>query len=715
MTITEQRVEAVFDDEPLGDPASDRLSRGEYAKRVAEVLVQVSKRPESVVVGIVGPWGSGKTTLLNFVRDRLETDQQLRIVEFNPWMLSDLPSLIADFLATLLSALPNANRESARAALAPYVRAAVPFAGIIRIPGIDAGKAVEVMADLLESDTSISEQKRQVETVLEKLDTPVLVVLDDIDRLHAEELLMVFKLVRLVGRLPNVHYLLAYDEATVLDVIKQTGLAAEDLSRARRYLEKMVQVRLDVPPMPESSGRSLLSGLLEEIPRRCRAEVRPADWQRLSIIYEEQLRQLFLEPRQIKRYCGQVEAHYPLVQAEVDFVDFALISYLRISYPTVVSMLPIHKRELTGTDLKIGQQPSLEEQAGSWRKRLETAGVANNEVGHVLDLLGRLFHPIAEMIGRTGFSGYAYKDAKHKRIGSLEYFDRYFHLGFGPDDIPDAAVRRAVQEVLGGGPGPAWSYMVDFLSINAATVMRKLRRFVGDEADRAERLLPFLCDLAEHVPSAVDTLDRTEIVLNSMVGELLTEVTPDSVQNFVEDIASRSGIRFVARVTDWGKTSLAKEGRTPSPHFKEICANVVDLIVIELDRQATFHPRDTEGVSILLVRWGLIDPSARRKKWLLKQFEDTGTWAPADFAALLVPVHKVFTSGAPDGHQELGAFDFELIDETIGFETFTALIEDRSPNSLYQVDEPTAEDTSFDARRARALLALHHRARDLAH
>ena len=76
-------------------------------------------------------------------------------------------------------------------------------------------------------------------------------VLDDIDRLHAEELLMVFKLVRLVGRLPNVYYLLAYDEATVLAVITNTKLAGNDMDRARRYLEKMVQLRLVVPPINE--------------------------------------------------------------------------------------------------------------------------------------------------------------------------------------------------------------------------------------------------------------------------------------------------------------------------------------------------------------------------------------------------------------------------------------------------------------------------------
>ena len=710
MSAVEHREEPVFDDEPLRDRESDRLYRGEYADRVAELLIQVSKRPASVVVGVVGPWGSGKTTLLNFILDRLNTDQQLQVVEFNPWMLSDLPSLVADFLATLLSALPSGDREGARAALAPYVRAAVPFASIIRIPGVDAGKAVEVMADRLEADTTLGKQKQRVEDVLEKLDTPVLVVLDDIDRLHAEELLMVFKLVRLVGRLPNVHYLLAYDEATVLDVITQTGLAARDLSRSRRYLEKMVQVKLDVPPMPESSARSLLSGLLEEIVRRYGTDVEADDWQRLSIVYEEQLCHSLREPRQIKRYCGQVEAHYPLVQSEVDFVDFALLSYLRMSYPTVVNMLPIHKPELTGTDPRIVQYPNLEERDKRWRERLAAAGVASEEHVIVLDLLGRLFHPITELIEQTGLGGYAHKYAEGKRVGSAEYFDRYFHLGFGPEDIPDAVVKKALDEVLGNRPGPAWSYMVDFLSIDAMPVVRKLRRFVRDKADRAKILLPFLCDLAKHVPSDLVLLGNIEIMFKRMVAELLTEVTSDSPRDFVEDLVGRSSIRFVAEVTDWGKTSLEKHGRTPLSHFEEVCTAVAGLILAELERQATLHARDTNDILFLLVYWSTFDSTAPRKEWLMKQLNKSGTWAPDDFAALLVPVRTVLTGGVPGSHEELDSLNFKLIKDTIGVQTLITLIGDPATDPIYQVDDPTPDDVSFEARRARALLSLKHRA-----
>ena len=472
-----------FDDEPLRERSSDLLSRDDYAGRVAELVLQVSKDPTSTVFGIVGPWGSGKTTLLNFVRDRLSADERLQVVEFNPWMLADLTALVADFLATLLSALPLNKRTRARKALTPYVRAVVPVAGLVGITGINASKVVEFVADRLDTRVSLSKQKQRVETILTKLDQPVLVVLDDIDRLQPDEMLMVFKLVRLVGRLPNIHYLLAYDETTVLDVIKQTGLAAPGTGRARRYLEKMVQVRLDVPPMREAAGRSFLEQLLGEVSKRHQFELNPLD-RRWASLYDGHLRRTLSEPRQIKRYIAQIQALYPLVHAEVDFFDFATVAYLRLAYPTVVELLPVYKAELTETDHRISaRQPSSDEYTRRWRERLARVGVAETEIDRVLDLLARLFPPITETVGRTGDAGYA--RAGRQRAGSAEYFDRYFHLGLGPDDIPDAVVREAFDEALGQGPESAWSDMVDGLSNNPTPVVlqappvgprRRLRR-----------------------------------------------------------------------------------------------------------------------------------------------------------------------------------------------------------------------------------------------
>lgn len=700
MGTTELRGDTMFDDEPLCDRSLDLLSRGEYADSVARLVVEVSQRPASTVVAIVGPWGSGKTTLLNFVLKSLD-DSRLRVVKFNPWMVADLPSLVADFFAALISAL-RTNEAKVRKSLASFAQAVSPAVSFVKIPWIDLGQGLRALTRQLDGG-GCSTQQHRVAKQLKRLNIPILVVLDDIDRLHAEELLMVFKLVRLVGRLPNVHYLLAYDEATVLGVVKETRLAAGDVSRARDYLEKIVQVRLNVPPAREAARTRYLDGLLESVYARYGVELQPVDEQRLSLAYFQHLHRGLREPRQIKRYCAQIEAHYPLVQAEVNFVDFALVTYLRVFHPAVADLLPVHKAELTGSDpFALAKPPDAKASADRWRTRLTRAGVPEHELDRMLDLLANLFPEADKAIGHTGFR---YGGTKDRCVGSPDYFDRYFNLGFGSDDFPDSRVRKALGEVLGAGPGPAWSELVEFLSTDAGLVLRKLRQLIRDENRGAELILPALCDIVEHVPQNLERIDRPRLALQHMVSELLAQAAPDSASDFVEDLAHRSSVDFVVYATVWANNRLQKEGRAVAASFHEIRNAVTDLLVDELDKQAILAPRQTDGVRGLLDAWGKLDPAAPRKEWLLKQLAANGVWKPADFAALLVPVLTEVASG----NQELDNLDFKLLEELIGVETLTTLIGDLATDPTYAADAP-ASDTSFEARRARALQALAHRA-----
>ena len=705
MGTTAFRRDPMFEDEPLRDRSSDLLSRGEYADSVARLVVGVSEGSTSVVMAIVGPWGSGKTTLLNFVVERLD-DSRLRVVKFNPWMVADLPSLVADFFATLLSALPT-NEGKIRKSLASFAQAVSPAASFVQIPWVDLGKGLRAVARQLGGGGS-SVQKRRVAKQLKKLNIQILVVLDDIDRLHAEELLMVFKLVRLVGRLPNVHYLLAYDEATVLGIIKETSLAANDISRARHYLEKMVQVRLDVPPAREAARTRYLNGLLESIYDRYEVKLEPADERRLSLAYHEHLHRGLREPRQIKRYCAQIDSHYPLVQGEVNFVDFALVTYLRVFHPAIADLLPSHKGELTGTDpFALAKPPDANASADRWRKRLTRAGVLEHELDRMLALLANLFPETGMTIGHTGFR---YGGSKDQSIGSADYFDRYFNLGFGSDDFPDSMVREALGEVLATAPGWAWSELVKFLSTDAGLVLRKLRRLFREDKRDAELILPALCDLVEHVPHNLERLERPDVALQHMVSELLAQAAPDPARDFVEDLAHRSSVDFVVYATVWANNQLKDQGRAVSTSFHEIREAVTRLLVDELDLQATLAPQDTDGVPGLLDAWGKLDPASPRKEWLLKRLGANGVWEPADFAALLVPINNVTSSAPPYEYQELGNFHFGLLDELIGIESFIALIGDPATDPVYVVDAAASDDTSFDARRARALQALAHRA-----
>ena len=71
-------------------------------------------------------------------------------------------------------------------------------------------------------------------THLSKLDNPIAVVIDDIDRLPTAEIRDTFKLVRLTGSFPNLVYILAFDRARVERALTEDGIPGRD------YLEKIL-------------------------------------------------------------------------------------------------------------------------------------------------------------------------------------------------------------------------------------------------------------------------------------------------------------------------------------------------------------------------------------------------------------------------------------------------------------------------------------------
>ncbi len=224
---------------------------------------------------------------------------------------------------------------------------------------------------------------------------------------------------RLVGRLPHVHYLLAFDEETIVDVLQQTGLAHDEEERALRYIEKVVQIRFDVPQLHPKRVTGLVSRLLEQTAESHGVELRDDDVYRVTGPFNAHMVTKLQQPREIKRLWAQIEALYPLVAENVDFIDFVMVTFLRTSHPRLFQALPRHCAALTGTEFDMNARRAPPEQRlDRWRQVIAEAGVLESERAGVLDLLAALFVPIDQ--ARANMSGYAGQEelAQRHRVGS---------------------------------------------------------------------------------------------------------------------------------------------------------------------------------------------------------------------------------------------------------------------------------------------------------
>ena len=72
-------------DQPLTNPADDKLNRDRFSAEIAQALANWSGR-DSLVVSLTGEWGTGKSTIKNFIIYHLKN--RANILEFNPWQWS---------------------------------------------------------------------------------------------------------------------------------------------------------------------------------------------------------------------------------------------------------------------------------------------------------------------------------------------------------------------------------------------------------------------------------------------------------------------------------------------------------------------------------------------------------------------------------------------------------------------------------------------------
>jgi predicted component of type VI protein secretion system len=325
----------------------DLLDREGFAARVTDVLRRIS--PESgLVVSLEGTWGSGKTSLLAMLEELLDAEpaqQRAVVVHFNPWLIGDRDALLRQFLASIAKAvkLTDHAKEGKRVAkeLKTYSKAfdvlklipgAEPWASIIKSVVESVGNASEAVFDYKTPD--IEARKVALENALRKFPRRIVVLLDDLDRLYPAEAYEMVRIIKAVGDLPNVGYVLAWDE-------KYVSAALDKLSVpfAATYLDKVVQVRLPVPPLSFPQRVVLMNKALVRLAKEALAQHFKGGEERLGLLFHHGLSELIEQPRDVVRLFDVVCSIEPGLRGEIHLADILGMAILMIKAPPVFELL----------------------------------------------------------------------------------------------------------------------------------------------------------------------------------------------------------------------------------------------------------------------------------------------------------------------------------------------------------------------------------------
>lgn len=424
-------------DRPIRSQAEDELGRRAYAVHAAKRIREGHTWDDSIVYSLAGAWGAGKTSMLAMIVEEVRKDSQWRIAEFTPWATSDVTGLLGDFFASLAAALPADRGRQVREVLGEIVQQAAPAGHTVpHAGGVVTGAAKRVGA-ALKAPRPWRELFDRAMAAVRALDTPVLVVVDDVDRLQTDELAELLKVVRLLGRFGGIHYLLAYDEATLFATLARAGLVRDDNGGAHRFMEKIVQYPLVVP---ELTSYQLLRRLELGINEALAADQRPALAGDRVKELNDQFRVLLPTPRAVDRYLAQLRHHLPLLTAgEVNEEDFVVLTLLRVAFPLLYDELPRWRAQLTS-----GHTGELDEDRGA-EIRMKPFDPIPLLGAVSVGLQAEAAVLLRDLFPALPTRGVRFTQAPRARAISHErYFDRYFTMGVPDHDMADAVVARAL-------------------------------------------------------------------------------------------------------------------------------------------------------------------------------------------------------------------------------------------------------------------------------
>jgi len=355
----------------------DILSRGAFAASVVRALARIS--PDvGYVIAIEGAWGSGKTSTLAMVEALLH--QEVRtpvVVHFNPWLVGDRDSLLRQFLAQVTKALGRGDhaRDGRRVAkeLKAYSRVfdvvklmpgAEPWASLVKAVIENVGDATASLAEYKTPD--IERQKQKVQEELQAFSRPIVVFIDDIDRLFPVEVFEMIRIIKAVGDFRNVGYVVAWDSAYVGKALEKVNIPNPEA-----YVDKVVQIRMPLPALPSSARSRLINAALGELPAEATKSHFPQDEKLMSFLYFSGLRELLEQPRDVGRVFNTAMLIEPALRSEVALADIVGLAALMVKAAPVFKLLQRNPKYFVGrlpSDQGLGDSGELIAQGAGERE-----------------------------------------------------------------------------------------------------------------------------------------------------------------------------------------------------------------------------------------------------------------------------------------------------------------------------------------------------------
>ena len=318
----------LLSDQSISRMEDDKFDREDFVQTITSIIYSqitrvnperesdIRNAEENLIIGIYGSWGAGKSSLLNLINGTLK-GKSVETAFFNPWMFSNEEDLILSLfkLITDKAHLSDPIKDEFAKILKKYQPLVSAFSG-------KSGRSMANLSDFLKAKeianpTSI---KRELDNFLAGKANPLVIFIDDVDRLSKSEVQILFKTLRLIASFEHVIYVIAFDVDMVAKSIKENYEGGE-LSDGYAFIEKIIQIPIRIP----FAGPQRIFELAKEY-IAITLGFQIGNDEILELIISRTL----LTPRDVKRFINGFRFCFYHLQESVDPRDLIILELIRL-------------------------------------------------------------------------------------------------------------------------------------------------------------------------------------------------------------------------------------------------------------------------------------------------------------------------------------------------------------------------------------------------
>ncbi len=305
---------------------SDEFGRADYAELLIDKICATynsgSLKGGAMTILLNERYGAGKSTFFNFLEAKAKG--KIRTCVFKPWITTAGEGMNEELLR-LLREKYDINDQLGKQ-LEDYAKL---------LSGNGPVNVLKVVAHALNVQKSLGQLYDSIKDILQIINVPLIVMVDDVDRLQSDELLALLKLLRNTADFPNIIYIVAADKDAMSQMFEVKGIRNAD-----DYLKKFFNFELLFP-----IDDSFLSSLMKEQI----TEVYSAYGIKSSTTIEgclsfQHLQSVFHSPRDVYRFINLLTytldlfKHYGVLE-EVNMSDLLKLLLIQFVSPMVYKIL----------------------------------------------------------------------------------------------------------------------------------------------------------------------------------------------------------------------------------------------------------------------------------------------------------------------------------------------------------------------------------------